>query len=669
MFNAKYKKTNHYRARYQQVEKFIGGVPDNLSIGCFGSSYARYDIDFDNCLIRGFNFGVYPQTLHYDYVLLKHYIEHFKKGAYVIIVLPELVFAWDTYEKESLHYRYYKFLRKDEILNYSWKTKFFEIDYPLLKYPGKIKKIWNDDACIYDKIFETTDKCLEPENQGKRFAQERVAGWCGQFGLKDLKSVDNLERFDEVFKKNRNRVKGMIELCHKHQLKPVLLVPPVSKALKEFFGNEFLEYFLYKNIKEILAEYKNSNVKLLDYYNDVQFENFELYSNSDFMNRKGRAIFTEQMLKDLFSSNISFLSKSRCTGCSACRQICPKEAIVMKEDKEGFWYPAIDSAKCVACGKCIGVCPVINAIPKNSDMEETAYAAWSLQPEIREHSTSGGVFSELALKMLQQDAKIYGAIYNSNFEVEHIGIDCKQDLHKLRQSKYVQSDLKNIFLEIEEDLKSDRRVLFCGAPCQCEALLHFLWEKKINCERLLLVDFICRGSNSPKVYRLFLEELKKEYQSPIKCVWFKNKTYGWNDFSTKVEFQNGKQYLKTRYEDEYIRGYIEKNLYIRPSCMQCEFKGIQRVADITLADFWGVSLGDKQNDTDRGTSLVIIHTSKGKKLFESISGNIFFEEKQVKDAISANPCIIKSAQEGEHRKQFMHDLDTMGFFANIRRFL
>ena len=360
--------------------------------------------------------------------------------------MPELVFAWDEYESDVLNYRYYKFLNKNEIVNYSWKTKFFEIDYPLLKHPSKMKKIWNDDERIFNKIFWTTDKSLEPEDEGLRFAKERVNGWCAQFGLKDLKNVEKIERFNEVFAKNRNRVNKMISLCQQNKLQPVLLVPPLSKTLKNFFSEELLQCFLYENIKKILSNYKDNEVIYLDYYNDERFEDFRLYSNSDFMNRKGRKKFTEQVLKDLFPLNISYLTRKRCTGCSACRQICLKEAVSMIEDKEGFWYPVIDNSKCISCGQCLRACPVINPALRQST--DTAYAAWSLKKDIREQSTSGGIFSELALKVLENGAKIYGAAYNFKFMVEHIGIDCKEDLSKLRQSKYVQSDLKNVFKEI-----------------------------------------------------------------------------------------------------------------------------------------------------------------------------------------------------------------------------
>lgn len=665
MLNALYKKTNNYKARYQEIEKFQKGVPNDLEIGCFGSSYARFDFDFSDFAINGFNFGIFPQPLHYDYILLKHYIQKFKKGAYVIFTFPALVFALDTYENDVSNYKYYKFLKKNEILNYSWKTKIFEVEFPLFKHPEKISKIWNDDDRIFNKILWTTSENLYENSQARDAAKERADGWCLQFGLENLKDVDVSQKVLTAFNKNIKIVDSMIQLCKNNELQPVLLIPPVADTLRELFSKEFLKRFVYDNLNKV----KKEDAIILDCFENKQFGNYKLYSNSDFMNKVGRKEFTQYILGKLYLNSVGSKLKENCTGCATCKSICDKEAISMEHDKEGFWYPKIDKGRCVACGRCQKVCPVLNNSRKCDFKVEKVYAAWSLKEDVRLESTSGGIFSELALKCMENCGKVYGAAYNENFGVEHIRISKKEELFRIRQSKYVQSDMKNIFESIGRDLSTGEKVLFCGTPCQCQGLFNYLESIKVNMDSLIMIDFVCRGSNSPKVYQLFLKELEKEYNAKIKRVWFKNKTYGWNDFSTKIEFTNGKYYLKTRYEDPYIRGYIEKNLYIRPSCMSCKFKGQKRVSDITLADFWGVKLNLNQEETYNGTSLVIVHDEKGKKLFDEIKDQIFFEEKKFEDALKGNPCIMESAKEGEHRKQFFEDLDTLGFFKNIERFL
>lgn len=368
------------------------------------------------------------------------------------------------------------------------------------------------------------------------------------------------------------------------------------------------------------------------------------------------------------------VNKKDCTGCGACENLCPENAIHMHVDKEGFCYPAIDDEKCIQCGECLNVCPVFD-MPIKGDKGKNiqapkVYAAWSMDQDIRYHSTSGGIFSELALSILKRGGYICGAVYDENQEVKHYITNKVESLEKLRQSKYVQSEMKDIYKKIEDLLKKNETVLFSGTPCQCKGVYNYCKEKGITNSNLYMVDFICRGVNSPKVYRKFLGELEDQYGSGVIKVWFKNKTYGWNRFSTKIEFENGENYLKDRYHDTYIRGYIEENLFIRPSCTVCRFKGLHRVADLTLADFWGVKLEEGyMQDSDNGTSMVMVHTEHGKRLWDSISPNIYKTEKKMDDVIPGNICFENSIHHSVYRKQFMDDLDNMSVINNIERFL
>lgn len=365
-----------------------------------------------------------------------------------------------------------------------------------------------------------------------------------------------------------------------------------------------------------------------------------------------------------------------CTGCGICQNICPVQAISMEADREGFWYPTIEWDKCVQCGRCVVVCPVLQeetAIPQSTNITTAdppkIYAAWSLNPEIRRESTSGGIFSELASSMLDKGGYLCGAVYDEKQEVRHLVTDKREDIPRLRQSKYVQSDMGTVYGEIANLLLQGEMLLFCGSPCQCAALHHFCRESHVSMEKLYLADFICRGANSPKVYRKFLEELSAEFESDVTRVWFKNKTFGWNRFSTRVEFQDGEYYLKDRYHDPYIRGYIEENLFIRPSCTSCRFKGWNRISDITLGDFWGVELNERQKESDCGTSMVMLHTEKGKELWEAILPHIFKEEKDLESVVRENVCFFDSVQNGVHRDEFMRDLNKMPVLENIERFL
>ncbi len=369
--------------------------------------------------------------------------------------------------------------------------------------------------------------------------------------------------------------------------------------------------------------------------------------------------------------NVSKIRKETCTGCGVCTNICPSKAISMEADAEGFLYSVINEDKCLQCGKCVVVCPVFGNF-SNFDSgvkQREVYAAWSLNPEIQYQSTSGGIFTELALYVLEEGGYICGAVYDEQHMVRHLITDKKEDLERLRQSKYVQSGMADVYREAAEYLQQGKTLLFCGSPCQCAGMFFYCEECKMDTEKLYLVDFICRGANSPKVYRKYLKELEEKHHSRISRVWFKNKTYGWKHFCTKIEFENGEYYLQDRFHDAYVRAYIEENLFIRPSCGICRFKGMNRVADLTLADFWGVKPQQDRKGGDYGISMVMLHTAKGKKLWDSITSRIYKEEKNLQAVISGNVCFDNSIRHGMHREQFMKDLDKMPVIENIERFL
>jgi coenzyme F420-reducing hydrogenase beta subunit len=343
----------------------------------------------------------------------------------------------------------------------------------------------------------------------------------------------------------------------------------------------------------------------------------------------------------------------------ACYNICPKNAIEMKADEEGFWYPKIHRDKCIDCHLCRNACPSINNC-KNSEssISPKVYAAYSLNEETRIKSTSGGLFSELASLVLDHQGYVAGAIYNEKHQVEHYIAKTKEELIKLRQSKYVQSDMGSVYKEIKNLLQADKLVLFCGTPCQNAGLTCFLGEKY---EKLILCDFICRGNASPKAYEAYLEMQRNKYKSQIKQVNFKNKTYGWSKCSILVTFENGEEYLETGDKDPYVSGYINTDYFFRPSCFNCKYKKLPRVSDITLADFWGIGKTRPYLDQDKGTSLVLINSDKGRKLLEEIKERLTIEECSFEEAINGDGSIFDSVKKSSKRKKFYVDLDAMSF--------
>ena len=314
----------------------------------------------------------------------------------------------------------------------------------------------------------------------------------------------------------------------------------------------------------------------------------------------------------------------------------------MKPDRKGFLYPQVLKEKCSECGLCKKVCPVIKDICIN-EYDTVAYAAWSKNEKIRYCSTSGGVFTEIANYVIENGGCVVGAKYADNHLVEHSIIFEKDDIGLLRQSKYVQSNLGNIFKEVKSQLQLGKNVLFVGTPCQCVALSKFLGGDN---EKLTLCDFICRGVNAPNAYMAYLQELEERYQSEIQKVWFKNKKHGWNHFGTKIIFANGEEYYAQRNDDPFMYGYIKKelNLYMRSCCNQCKFKGISRATDLTLGDFWGYKVD--VNEKDYGVSAVMVHSSKGEKILEAVN-SLHKELHTIDEIIKGNICLEKSAQKSE----------------------
>lgn len=361
---------------------------------------------------------------------------------------------------------------------------------------------------------------------------------------------------------------------------------------------------------------------------------------------------------------IKSLEKNKCTGCGVCTNVCPKGSILMKADSEGFLYPVIDLLTCVNCGKCVAYCPVINPPVNTGKLKDPkAYAAWSLDKEIRYNSASGGISSELANMIISQGGYVAGAIYDEKHLVHHDISNCKDDIIKLRQSKYVQSTAGNIYADVKKILDSGKPVMFVGAPCQVSALILFLDK---NYENLLTCDFICRGANSPKAYLKYILSLEKKFESKVVRVWFKNKINGWNKFCTKIEFENGQEYYADRYTDPFMKGYLKYNLYIRPSCSQCHFKGLPRYSDVTLADYWGVNLQNKSADIEQGTSLVIINSKKGIVNYDLLKNRIFQEEGSLNEALNKNKCANISIKHGIYRDQFFDEIDKIDFVELIK---
>lgn len=216
----------------------------------------------------------------------------------------------------------------------------------------------------------------------------------------------------------------------------------------------------------------------------------------------------------------------KCSGCTACFAICPKDAITMQADSEGFKYPVIDKNKCIDCGLCCKVCPLENMYG-NFGEDKTSFACSAKDENFAKQSSSGGAFAILANMYIKEQAVIYGAAFDDNWNVCHIRVDKKDELKRLYTSKYVQSNMGNTFRNVKLDLDNGKKVLFVGTPCQVAGLKSYLQKDYLN---LLAVDFICHGVPSPLVWQRYIEELEQNLNSKITEISFRNKKDGWENY-------------------------------------------------------------------------------------------------------------------------------------------
>lgn len=280
-------------------------------------------------------------------------------------------------------------------------------------------------------------------------------------------------------------------------------------------------------------------------------------------------------------------------------------------------------------------------------MKTKLYACYNKNEAIRMNSSSGGIYSLIAEKIFEEAGVVYAACYGENLEVIHRRITNIEELEASRGSKYVSSKLGDTFTEIRNELQTGRKVLFAGTPCQCAGLLSFLQGKT---ENLICVDFVCHGVPGRTAWRAYLDSLKRRGINPQK-INMRDKSTGWSryHYSWHITDKEGKDIYQLQSENPYMKGFIQ-DLYIRPSCRMCQFKGIDRETDITLGDYWGCWNIQPGMDDDKGTSLILVHTDKGLKLFDLIKNDIVCEDVIEENAIKYNPSIIRSSircSEGE----------------------
>lgn len=372
---------------------------------------------------------------------------------------------------------------------------------------------------------------------------------------------------------------------------------------------------------------------------------------------------------------ISVQNKEKCCGCGACSIACPTKCIKMICDEEGFLYPETDIERCVECGLCNKVCPIEKAEEAGKKIESKqprAVGGWHKNEEVRGDSSSGGAFTLFAEYILKRDGVVFGCTLDENMQAVHIGIESFDELYKLRGSKYVQSNLNNTYQEIKKLVKNGRLVLFVGTPCEAAGLFSFMGNR--NYDNLYIVDFICHGVPSPKIFEEYIKEEEKKEESKIVSYRFRNKDYGWSQtglqLGTLLKFENGTEMRRyPAYKDAFMNGFLD-DIYLRPSCHACMFKEVPKnYADFTIGDFWGVDKVEPELSGNKGTSLILINTKHGENLWEKVNQNFHYKEVDFTKAIKRNSPLIESADKNSRRMRFFNDYYEYGYHFVKKKYM
>lgn len=373
---------------------------------------------------------------------------------------------------------------------------------------------------------------------------------------------------------------------------------------------------------------------------------------------------------------IEIKDKKDCCGCHACATICAKHCITMQSDEEGFLYPVVDKDACTDCGLCEKVCPVINQDEPRKPLK--VYAAKNKNEEIRRQSSSGGIFTLLAERVIVEGGVVFGARFDENWDVIHSWTDTVEGIAAFRGSKYVQSTIGDTYREAREFLKQGRKVLFSGTPCQIAGLKKFLRKDYDN---LLTVDVVCHGVPSPLVWRTYLDETRKQIREKrgagknsvplsmdelpvITGISFRDKTNGWKKYGFRLRYaaseaakntvsasaiKEEKEILQPFRDNIFMQGFLA-NLYLRPSCYACAVRSGKSGSDISIADFWGVQNYYPEFDDDEGVGLILVNSNKGEVAYDVLDAqNIAVAYEQ---GLKGNPCLEHSVKITNQRKEF-----------------
>lgn len=389
--------------------------------------------------------------------------------------------------------------------------------------------------------------------------------------------------------------------------------PFVSLVNKQRGPSRFYSFARVFGLIKCIAHNERELDTILSSNNEIDYDC--VHAILDFEKSRSQKWLAHAMSKDLRSMpDVSALDHKECCGCGSCYNSCPVGAIRMEADREGFLYPVIDHDACVSCGRCVKACPSLNTKRDNWKIP-VMFAAYTDDP-VRESSSSGGIFSLVADRVLEDGGAVCGAAFDDKWNLRHVVIESKDDLEPLRMSKYMQSDTAKTYTEIKQILDEGRPALYVGCGCQVAGLRSYLGK---DYPKLVTMDLLCHGGPSQKVFQKYLSEV--HHGRKVTHVGFRDKdTFGWSTEMT-VKYADGNDYRALRSEDLFYRAFLPC-LSARPHCQVCRYSSLPRQGDLTLGDFWGVQRYNREYTDGRGTSLISVNNRHGLSVLNDIEKSL-----------------------------------------------
>lgn len=355
------------------------------------------------------------------------------------------------------------------------------------------------------------------------------------------------------------------------------------------------------------------------------------------------------------------IEKNKCCGCGACQNICPKQCIEMKMDAEGFFYPVIDAYKCVHCDLCKKICPVEKKMDRS--FPPLFFAGYNRKVDVLLDSSSGGIFWPIVETFIYDGAIVYGAVQKDKMHICHERYDDLENCKLFRKSKYLQSDVGYSYKQVKKDLDCGKTVLFSGTPCQVAALYSFLQKDYDN---LFTIDVVCHGTPSRAVFDRYIEEQEKKYKKKIVSFCWRDKSQGWGPNRITMTFEDGSKYTSTSQENPMQKGFLD-NWYLRPSCYECKFAKLPRIADISLADFWGYDMELTKQNNNGGISLIAVSSERGQLMFDKIKNELFFHPVTKEYACERARHLWTHPSDNPKRQKFMNDFLSGKSFESLNK--